>query len=59
MRNNNHIDFLKRIRIQETKAKKMDGNGEICSSVATEQEELDLQRELERRFEELFGPVED
>lgn len=57
-----HMDFLKRIRISESQAKKKDSSREVHGDATrrkTEQEELDLQKELERRFEELFGAVEE
>lgn len=62
MKNTKHMDFLKRIRISEPQAKRKDSNREVYGNAIrrkTEQEELDLQKELERRFEELFGAVEE
>ena len=59
MRNNKHEEFLKSIRILEKeKIKKNDEVPErknVQMNKMTEHEEIDLQEELERRFEELFG----
>ncbi|MDO5132827.1 MAG: hypothetical protein Q4D81_07580 [Eubacteriales bacterium] len=53
------MDFLKSIRLPVEERKKNDWNEqETQSSQAhkmTKQEEIDLQKELERRFDELFG----
>ncbi|WP_287486928.1 hypothetical protein [Blautia sp.] len=59
MRNNKHEEFLKSIRILEKE--KIKKNDEVLERQSvqmnkmTEHEEIDLQEELERRFEELFG----
>lgn len=59
MRNNKHEEFLKSIRIPEKeKIKKNDEVPErqsVQMNKMTEHEGIDLQEELERRFEELFG----
>lgn len=59
MRNNKHEEFLKSIRILEKeKIKKNDEVPErqnVQMNKMTEHEGIDLQEELERRFEELFG----
>lgn len=57
MKNKKHMDFLRRIRIPGTQAKKKDSSRKLHGNAArrkTEQEELNLQKELERRLEELF-----
>ena len=59
MRNNKHEEFLKSIRIlKKEKIKKNDEVPErqsVQMNKMTEHEGIDLQEELERRFEELFG----
>lgn len=62
MKNNKHMDFLKRIRIPESQAEEREDNRELHGNAARrkmEQEELNLQKELERRFEELFESAEE
>lgn len=58
MRGNKRLEFLKSIRLpsEETENGR---SGKVTQGVqdhkVTRQEEYDLQKELERRFEELFG----
>lgn len=62
MKNNKHMNFLKNIRISESQAKKKDSNRVVHDNAThrkTEQEELNIQKELERRIEELFGAAEE
>ncbi|TCO85338.1 hypothetical protein EV212_10359 [Frisingicoccus caecimuris] len=62
MKNNKHMNFLKNIRISESQAKKKGSNREVYDNAThrkTEQEELNIQKELERRIEELFGTAEE
>lgn len=59
MSNNKHAEFLKSIRLLgEKKIKeneKVQGTQSIQINKMTKKEEIDLQKELERRFDELFG----
>lgn len=61
MRNNRHTEFVKSIRLIEEKKK----NGKVQRTKSTQvnkmtkQEEIDLQKELEKRFDELFGITEE
>lgn len=59
MKGNKRLEFLKSIRLpSEEKAKNGGSTEETQSNQAhkmTRQEEIDLQKELERRFDELFG----
>ena len=61
MRNNRHTEFVKSIRLIEEKKK----NGKVQGTKSTQvnkmikQEEIDLQKELEKRFDELFGITEE
>ena len=61
MRNNRHTEFVKSIRLIEEKKK--NGNVQRTKSTQvnkmTKQEEIDLQKELEKRFDELFGITEE
>jgi hypothetical protein len=62
VKNNKHMDFLKKIRISESQAKKKDNNRGVYDNAThrkTEQEKLNIQKELERRIEELFGAAEE
>ena len=59
MKENKRLEFLKSIRLPSEETVK---NGESMQKTQcnqaykmTGQEELDLQKELERRFDELFG----
>lgn len=62
MRNNRHTEFVKSIRLIGEKKKK---NGKVQGTQSThvnkmtKQEEIDLQKELEKRFDELFRITED
>ncbi len=63
MRDNKHLEFLKSIRLPAEEKAKTGGNSQETQSnlthKMTRQEELDLQKELERRFDELFGSAEE
>lgn len=63
MKGNKHTEFLKSIRLAtEEKVKKGGRTQEAQSNQThkmTRQEELDLQKELERCFNELFGSSEE
>ncbi len=56
---NKRLEFLKSIRLPSEEKAKNDGSPEEAQSnqvyKMTRQEEIDLQKELERRFDELFG----
>lgn len=53
------MEFLKSIRLPEEEKMKKKGRSQETQSdqtyKMTRQEEFDLQKELERRFDELFG----
>ena len=60
MKENKHLEFIKSIRLPLD----FDDNGRSAQTAKDEkaykikkQEEYDLQKELERRFNELFGTV--
>ena len=58
MKGNKRLEFLKSIRLPSEEADTgRSGQGTQSNQVhnMTRQEEYDLQKELERRFEELFG----
>lgn len=60
MKGNKRSEFLKSIRLPSEEAKNGGNTQETQSSQAhklTRQEEIDLQKELERRFDELFGII--
>lgn len=61
MRNNRHTEFVKSIRLIEEKKKngKVQGTKSTQVNKMTKQEEIDLQKELEKRFDELFGITEE
>ncbi len=58
MKKNKRLEFLKSIRLpSEETDNERSGQGTQSNQVhkMTRQEEYDLQKELERRFDELFG----
>ena len=58
MKENKRLEFLKRIRLLSEEADNGRSGQETQSDQVhkmTRQEEFDLQKELERRFDELFG----
>lgn len=58
MKRNKHLEFLKRIRLLSEEADNRSCEKALQSNQIhkmKKQEEYDLQRELERRFNELFG----
>ncbi|MCI8582946.1 MAG: hypothetical protein HFH13_07430 [Dorea sp.] len=59
MGSSKHMEFLKSIRLPEEEKMKKSGRPQGTQSdqtyKMTRQEEFDLQKELERRFDELFG----
>lgn len=63
MRNNRHTEFVKSIRLLG--GEKIKENGKVQGRQSaqvnkiTKQEEIDLKKELEKRFEELFGITEE
>ena len=60
MKSNKRLEFLKSIRMpSEETDNGRSRQGEQSNQVhnMTRQEEYDLQKELERRFEELFGAI--
>lgn len=63
MKSSKHTKFLKSIRMPEEGEVKKDGRSQETLSDQTHkmtgQEEIDLQKELERRFDELFGTTEE
>lgn len=61
MRNNRHTEFVKSIRLIEEKKKngKVQGTKSTQVNKMTKQEEIDLQKEQEKRFDELFGITEE
>ena len=63
MRGNKHTDFLKSIRLPGEKKVKKSGKSQGTQSDRTykmaRQEEIDLQKKLERRFDELFWTTEE
>lgn len=57
-----HKEFLKKIRLPEESAPKTEGGRKTSNSSThkmTEQEQEALQRELEAKFDELFGGLND
>lgn len=62
MKSNKHTDFIKSIKLKADKPKK-NGNEQVKRSGKLHEmsgyEETDLQKELERRFYELFGITDD
>lgn len=63
MRNNRHTEFVKSIRLLGGEKKKENGKVQGTQSAQvnkmTKQEEIDLEKELEKRFDELFGITEE
>lgn len=63
MRNKRHVEFVKKIRLPEEEKTKENGKTKGTQNIQinkmTKQEETELQKELERRFNELFGTVEE
>lgn len=62
MKNNKHAEFIKSIRLSTTEPepkKSVRGERSADSHKMSKQEELDLQKELERRFDELFGTADE
>lgn len=63
MKSNKSLEFLKSIRLPEEERTKKGvspretGSNQIHKMIR--QEEIDLQKELERRFDELFGTTEE
>ena len=63
MRNNRHTEFVKSIRLLG--GEKIQENGKVQGTQSaqvnkmTKQEEIDLEKELEKRFDELFGITEE
>lgn len=63
MRNNRHTEFVKSIRLLG--GEKIKENGKVQGTQSaqvnkmTNQEEIDLQKELEKRFDELFRITEE
>ena len=58
MKGNKRLEFLKSIRLSSEKNESGKSRQEAPSNQVrkmTRQEEYDLQKELERRFDELFG----
>ena len=58
MKGNKRLEFLKSIRLPSEKTESERSGQEAQSNQVhkmTRQEEYDLQKELERRFDELFG----
>lgn len=59
MKGNKRLEFLKSIRLPAEENAKNSGSEQgpqdIRTHKMTRQEEIDLQKELERRFDELFG----
>lgn len=57
------MEFLKSIRLPEEEKMKKNGRTQGTQNnqthKMTRQEEFDLQKELERRFDELFGSASD
>lgn len=61
MRKNKHTEFLKNIRLKEETIQeniKTQKARAVQTPKRTRQEESDLQKELEKRFDELFGLTE-
>jgi len=61
MKNNKHAEFVKSIRLSSDEPKpkkKMRGEQNPETHRRFRQEEYDLEKELERRFDELFGSTE-
>lgn len=61
MKNNKHAEFVKSIRLSSDEPKpqkKIRGEQNIETYRGFRQEEYDLEKELERRFDELFGSTE-
>ena len=61
MKNNKHAKFVKSIRLSSDEPnppKKMRGEQNTETYRGVRQEEYDLEKELERRFDELFGSTE-
>lgn len=58
---NRHVEFLKSIRLPEEEKtnEKNQGMEDIQINKRAKQEEMDLQKELEQRFDELFGITEE
>ena len=58
MRNNRHMEFVKRIRLLGEEKVKEDRSVQVMQSVninnLAEQEDIDFRKSLEKRFEELF-----
>ena len=63
MKGNKRLEFLKSIRLPAEEKAKNSGSTRGTQSHQTHkmprQEEIDLQKELERRFEELFESTEE
>jgi hypothetical protein len=63
MRNNRHTEFVKSIRLLGGEKVKENGKVQGTQSAQvnkmTNQEEIDLQKELEKRFDELFRITEE
>lgn len=62
MKNNKHAEFIKSIRLSTTEPepkKSVRGERNAESHKMSRKEELDLQKELERRFDELFGSADE
>ena len=63
MRNKRHVEFVKKIRLPEEEKTKKNGKTKGMQSIQinkmAKQEDTELQKELERRFNELFGTVEE
>lgn len=57
MRDNKHAEFVKSIRLLSGEEIKENGKAQV--NKIAKQEESDLQKELERRFDELFGTTEE
>ena len=59
MKGNKHLEFLKSIRLpaeeKKNTSESAQGSQDTQTHKMTRQEEIDLQKELERRFDELFG----
>lgn len=61
MKNNKHAEFVKSIRLSSDEPKpqkKIRGEQNTETYRGVRQEEYDLEKELERRFDELFGSTE-
>lgn len=63
MKGNKHLEFLKSIRLLPEEKERNDRSKQRSQDNQahnmTRQEEMDLQKELEKRFDELFGAASD